>query len=251
MLFAWAQKKKTHDFINRKGSLDKKNLVEFWAKLPTKTGIGWKNQEILSRTRTGSILRCNSPSDCVEAFDHVCPPVSLGWVVVGGWTKIADRLEGPSPEIFLSVCSSKLEASQAFVQRLQLFSKMSAATSMFFISHVVHSKSGVVDSEGTHLSFWCMHDKCMNMKIYMMNSPFEGWHMIVTLAWWNKNFDSCPNSTSLEFKMLQEEFAPMQINDSTYNLRTSSIHYVNMGRFSTWSQKGLWAAQWPPHVKAV
>jgi hypothetical protein len=132
MLFAWAQKKKTHDFINRKGSLDKKNLVEFWAKLPTKTGIGWKNQEILSRTRTGSILRCNSPSDCVEAFDHVCPPVSLGWVIVGGWTKIADRLEGPSPEVFLSVCSSKLEASQAFVQRLQLFFKMGAETSTFF-----------------------------------------------------------------------------------------------------------------------
>jgi hypothetical protein len=45
--------------------------------------------------------------------------------------------------------------------------------------------------------------------------------------------------TSLEFKMLQEGFAPMQINDSTYNLRTGSIHYVNMGGFSTWSQKGL------------
>jgi len=28
----------------------------------------------LGRTRTGSILQrwCNSPSDCVEAFDHVC-----------------------------------------------------------------------------------------------------------------------------------------------------------------------------------
>jgi len=48
MLFAWTQRKKTHDFINRKGSLDKENLVEFWAKLPTKTGIGWKNQEIFA-----------------------------------------------------------------------------------------------------------------------------------------------------------------------------------------------------------
>jgi hypothetical protein len=45
--------------------------------------------------------------------------------------------------------------------------------------------------------------------------------------------------TSLEFKMLQERFAPMQINDSTYNLRTGSIYYVSMGGFSTWSQKGL------------
>jgi len=33
-------------------------------------------------------------------------------------------------------------------------------------------------------------------------------------------------------------------NDSTYNLRTGSIHYVNMGRFSIWSQKGLISAQW-------
>jgi hypothetical protein len=28
--------------------------------------------------------------------------------------------------------------------------------------------------------------------IYMMNSPFEGWHMVVTLVWWNKNLHSCP-----------------------------------------------------------
>ena len=72
----------------------------------------------------------------------------------------------------------------------------------------------------------------------------------------DKNRDFCPNSTmkifgatanvsptSLEFKMLQEGFVPMQINDSTYNLRTGSIHYVNMGRFSIWSQKGLISAQ--------
>jgi hypothetical protein len=32
--------------------------------------------------------------------------------------------------------------------------------------------------------------------------------------------------------------------NSTYNLRTGSIYYVNMGRFSTWSQKGLISAQW-------
>jgi hypothetical protein len=33
-------------------------------------------------------------------------------------------------------------------------------------------------------------------------------------------------------------------NDSTYNLRTGSIHYMNMGRFSIWSQKGLISTQW-------
>jgi len=32
--------------------------------------------------------------------------------------------------------------------------------------------------------------------------------------------------------------------NSTYNLRTGSIHYVNMDRFSTWSQKDLISAQW-------
>jgi len=48
MLFAWTQKKENTWFINRKGSLDKENLVEFWAKLSTKTGIGWKNQEIFA-----------------------------------------------------------------------------------------------------------------------------------------------------------------------------------------------------------
>ena len=42
------KKKKTHDFINRKGSFDRESLVAFWAKLPTKTGIGWKNQEIFA-----------------------------------------------------------------------------------------------------------------------------------------------------------------------------------------------------------
>jgi len=35
--------------------------------------------------------------------------VSSGWAVAGGWTKIAGRLEEPSPEVFLNVCSSKLE----------------------------------------------------------------------------------------------------------------------------------------------
>jgi len=33
-------------------------------------------------------------------------------------------------------------------------------------------------------------------------------------------------------------------NNSTYNLRTGSIHCVNMDKFSIWSQKGLISAQW-------
>jgi hypothetical protein len=32
--------RKTHDLINKKGSVDKETLVEFQAKLPTKTGVG-------------------------------------------------------------------------------------------------------------------------------------------------------------------------------------------------------------------
>ena len=26
---------------------------------------------------------------------------------------------------------------------------------------------------------------------YMMSSPFQGWHMVITLAWWYKDIDSC------------------------------------------------------------
>jgi hypothetical protein len=35
----------------------------------------------------------------------------------------------------------------------------------------------------------CMF-KCMRM-FYMISLPFKGWHMVVTLVWWDKNFDSC------------------------------------------------------------
>jgi hypothetical protein len=126
-------------------------------------------------------------------------------------------------------------------------------------SFSISFQSGVAELLwGTHLSTWCMHAWYEHVN-FMMNSPFEGWHMVITLVWWNKNRDSCPNSTmkifwvtvigsptSLEFKMLQKGFVLMQINkkNSTYNLKTGSIHYVNMGRFSTWSQKGLISAQW-------
>jgi len=84
---------------------------------------------------------------------------------------------------------------------------MNVTVSTLFIFHVSCSKSGVIDSLGTYTSTCvCMHViynelmyvygcyKCISM-LYIMNSPFEGWHMVVTLVWWNKNLDSCPNST--------------------------------------------------------
>ena len=87
------------------------------------------------------------------------------------------------------------------------------------------SQSSIIDLEWRNQLFipvyaWKMYEHV----IYMMNSPFEGWHMVVTLVWWKKNHDFCPNSTmklfwvttivsptSLEFKMFQEGFALMQI----------------------------------------
>jgi len=34
--------------------------------------------------------------------------LSSDWTIVGAWLKVTGHLEGPSPEVFLSVCSSKL-----------------------------------------------------------------------------------------------------------------------------------------------
>ena len=51
-------------------------------------------------------------------------PIFLGRVVVGVWTKMIDQLEETSLELFFSFCSNKLEASQAFLRRLQLFLKI-------------------------------------------------------------------------------------------------------------------------------
>jgi hypothetical protein len=104
-------------------------------------------------------------------------PISSGWVVVGVWTKMIGQLEETSPELFLNICSSRLEASQACLQRLQLFLKMSITVSALFIFHVSRSKSGVVDSLGTYISTGCMYVcylqwmdvyvrcKCMYMRI--------------------------------------------------------------------------------------
>ena len=37
---------------------------------------------------------------------------------------------------------------------------------------------------------------------------------------------------------MSRRVCPYANNDSTYILRTGSIHYVNMGKFAIWSQKG-------------
>jgi hypothetical protein len=41
----------------------------------------------------------------------------LGWAVVGVWLKVTGRLEGPSPEAFLKVCSSQLVRRATLVFR--------------------------------------------------------------------------------------------------------------------------------------
>jgi hypothetical protein len=43
--------------------------------------------------------------------------LSLGWAVVRVWLKVTDRLEWPSPDVFLSVCSSKLVRQATLVFR--------------------------------------------------------------------------------------------------------------------------------------
>jgi len=55
--------------------------------------------------------------DCMEVIDHVHSLFLSGWAVARGWTKIAGWLEGPSPEVFLNVCSSKLVRRATFALR--------------------------------------------------------------------------------------------------------------------------------------
>jgi len=73
------------------------------------------------------------------------PLIFSGWVVVGVRTTIIGRLERTSPELFLSIYSSKLEVSHTCLQRLQLFLQMDVTVSTLFIFCVSRSKSGVVD----------------------------------------------------------------------------------------------------------
>ena len=88
--------------------------------------------------------------------------------------------------------------------------------------------------------------------IYMMNLPFEGWQygrnycMMEQELWflpklYNENFQS--DGHCVTHKSWVQD-APKRVclyanNDSTYILRTGSIYYMNMGKFSIWSQKGL------------
>jgi len=82
------------------------------------------------------------------------------------------QVEETSSELFLSICSSRLEASQARLQRLQLFLKMSITVSALFIFHVSRSKSGVCRLFGDlYFNMACMYViyndvcKCMYMRI--------------------------------------------------------------------------------------
>jgi hypothetical protein len=183
-------------------------------------------------------------------------PNFSGWVVVGVWIKMIGRLEGTFPELFLSICLSKLEASQAFLQRLHLFLKMDVTTSIIFIFCVFRSKSSVIDSWGTYFSSRCMHDKCMTCNLYdklaLRGVTYDRNSCIMKQESWllpklyNEIFLS--DGHCVTHKSWVEDASrrdcPDANNNSTYNLRTCSIHYVNMGRFSTWSQKGLISAQW-------
>jgi len=123
-----------------------------------------------------------------------------------------------------NTCSSRSKslATSHLMLSISFRSWPSYRTPFFIFQHfsVQHSRPRV--RELTFHPGACMTN--YEHVIYMMNSPFDGWHMVVTLVWWNKNRDFCPNSTmkilwlttivspiSLEFKMLQEGFALMQI----------------------------------------
>ena len=160
--------------------------------------------------------------DCVEALDHVCPLFLRAESLLGfeqrwevGWMELHQSM-------FSSICSSKLEASQACLQRLQLFLKMDVMVSELFIFRVSRSKSGVVNSWGTYFSSWCMHDKCMTCNLYdefaLQGVTYDRNYCIMKQESWflpklyNENFwvTIIVLPTSLEFKMLQKGFALMQ-----------------------------------------
>jgi len=86
--------------------------------------------------------------------------------------------------------------------------------------------------------------------IYMMNSPFKRWQYgrnsctMEQESWflpkpYNENFLSDGHCVTYKswVQDASRRVCPNANNDSTYNLMTGSIHYVNMGRFSTWSQR--------------
>jgi hypothetical protein len=99
--------------------------------------------------------------------------------------------------------------------------------------------------------------------IYMMNSPFEGWHMVVTLVWWNKNLDSCPklyneNFLSDDHWVTQKSWvqdasrrvcpdAKQLFTKHTSKRQVLIFSRETKGKFTTWSlNKGLSLSQWSP-----
>ena len=181
--------RKTHDFINKKPHLTEKVLWHYKPNYQQKLEHGEKKikkfcrhdqTEVVIFGQSKNMLHsatvmqfpfgqpshksfCRNVGLCWGPWPCL-PLISSGWVVVGDWLKVTRWVEGPSSEVFPSICSSKLEASHACLQRLQLFLKMGFMVSTLFIFHVSRSDSGVVNSLGTYFSTWYM---CVWMQVYV------------------------------------------------------------------------------------
>jgi hypothetical protein len=93
----------------------------------------------------------------------------------------------------LSVCSNTCESSYFTFDAPIFFWQWAFIWPFSLFSHPFSISA--IDLRWGNLLFipvhvWQMYEHV----IYMMNSPFERWHMVVTLVWWNKNFYSCSNS---------------------------------------------------------
>jgi hypothetical protein len=114
----------------------------------------------------------------------------------GTWTNSASTrgcANIPFPLLKFSTCSSR--SSIATSHLMLSISFWQSVSHQPLSSFSIFFQSSIVDLEWGNQLFipvhaWQMYEHV----IYMMNSPFEGWHMVVTLVWWNKNRDSCPNS---------------------------------------------------------
>jgi len=135
--------------------------------------------------------------------------------------------------LMLNICLDRSESSYFTFNALNFLLTMSLSLTPFFIFHHLCSigcskaRMGNLPFDPVHA--WQMYEHV----IYMMNWPFEGWHMVITLAWGNKIFYSCSNSTieiswvltiispvSPEFKMFQQGLAQMQ--NRAYILKAGS-----------------------------
>jgi len=90
--------------------------------------------------------------------------------------------------LMLNTYSNKCESSYLPVDALRFLLTMSLALTPFFISHhlfsIRGSKAYLGDPTFNLVHAWQMYKHI----IYMRNSPFEGWHMVITLAWWTRIF---------------------------------------------------------------